>query len=77
MKSGISSGVIAGISVAAVSGLLIFAGCFYVVFYRKRQATKIELAPTTEDQSLQGSSRSSRYTLYIITLQSFMLPPMH
>ncbi|KAK1389064.1 Chitin elicitor receptor kinase 1 [Heracleum sosnowskyi] len=67
-STGMSTGGIAGISVAAVSGLLIFAGCYYVVFYRKRQATKIELAPATEDQSLQDSTVAASPRLTGITV---------
>ncbi|KAL8088047.1 lysM domain receptor-like kinase 3 [Apium graveolens] len=67
-STGISSGGIAGISVAALSGLLIFAGCYYVVFYRKRQTTKVELAPATEDQSLQDSTVAASPRLTGITV---------
>uniref|UniRef100_A0A164W9U1 LysM domain-containing protein n=1 Tax=Daucus carota subsp. sativus TaxID=79200 RepID=A0A164W9U1_DAUCS len=54
----ISSGGIAGISVAAIAGLLLFAGCFYVVYYRKRRVAKIELSPAAEDQSIQVQQKS-------------------
>lgn len=56
MRSGISSGAIAGISVAGVAGLLLIAGCVYVGLYRNKKVKRIAFS-TTEDQSIQGSSR--------------------
>lgn len=73
MESGISSGGIAGISVAAIAGLLLFAGCFYVVYYRKRRVAKIELSPAAEDQSIQGSSHSSWFIMCILFIPLYYI----
>nr|XP_017254715.1 PREDICTED: lysM domain receptor-like kinase 3 [Daucus carota subsp. sativus] len=67
-STGISSGGIAGISVAAIAGLLLFAGCFYVVYYRKRRVAKIELSPAAEDQSIQDSTVAASPRLTGITV---------
>ncbi|KZV34436.1 receptor protein kinase [Dorcoceras hygrometricum] len=40
---GLSGGVIAGISVAGIVGVLLFSGCLYIGFQRKRNAARIQL----------------------------------
>ncbi|XP_022867245.1 lysM domain receptor-like kinase 3 isoform X1 [Olea europaea var. sylvestris] len=52
-STGLSSGAIAGISVAGVAGLLLCAGCFYVGFHRKK-VEKIGLLSTSADHSQQA-----------------------
>lgn len=42
-STGLSGGIIAGISVAGVVGVLLFSGCLYIGYQRKKNATKIRL----------------------------------
>lgn len=42
-STGLSGGIIAGISVAGVVGVLLFSGCLYIGYQRKQNATKIRL----------------------------------
>nr|AWI66667.1 lysine motif-containing receptor-like kinase 1-1 protein [Vitis vinifera]WBP50028.1 LysM receptor-like kinase 1-1 [Vitis vinifera] len=51
-STGISGGVIAGISIAAVVGVLLLTVCIYIGFYRKRKVKEAALLPT-EEQTLQ------------------------
>ncbi|KAL0311249.1 UNVERIFIED_CONTAM: Chitin elicitor receptor kinase [Sesamum angustifolium] len=52
---GLSGGAIAGISVAGIAGVLLFAGCLYVGLLRKKKEEKIQLLSTVhEDQLQQG-----------------------
>ncbi|KAA8515542.1 hypothetical protein F0562_018847 [Nyssa sinensis] len=48
-SSGISGGVIAGLSVAGVAGALFLAACFYVVFYRRKKVMEASLLHTAFD----------------------------
>ncbi|KAA8515547.1 hypothetical protein F0562_018842 [Nyssa sinensis] len=48
-SSGISGGVIAGLSVAGVAGALFLAACFYVVFYRRKKVVEGSLLHTAFD----------------------------
>ncbi|XP_073144092.1 chitin elicitor receptor kinase 1-like [Henckelia pumila] len=43
LLSGLSGGIIAGISVAGVVGVLLFSGCLYIGYRRKKNAAKIQL----------------------------------
>ncbi|GMP66759.1 hypothetical protein CsSME_00026979 [Camellia sinensis var. sinensis] len=53
---GLSSGVIAGISIAGVAGVLLLAVCIYVgVYKRKKVQDKILLFARSEDQSIQAA----------------------
>ncbi|KAL2466269.1 Chitin elicitor receptor kinase 1 [Abeliophyllum distichum] len=52
-STGLSGGAIAGISVAGVAGLLLFAGCFYVGFYRKKVEKVGLLSTLSADHSQQ------------------------
>ncbi|XP_073036484.1 chitin elicitor receptor kinase 1-like [Primulina eburnea] len=42
-RSGLSGRIIAGISVAGVVGVLLFSGCLYIGYQRKKNATRIRL----------------------------------
>ncbi|KAM7492367.1 hypothetical protein LguiA_035288 [Lonicera macranthoides] len=56
---GLSSGIIAGISVGGAVVLLLFAVCLYVGFFRKKKVQEISsLSTATEDQSLQAAHAS-------------------
>ncbi|KAL7216325.1 hypothetical protein ACSBR1_028300 [Camellia fascicularis] len=53
---GLSSGVIAGISIAGVAGVLLLAVCIYVGVYKKKIVRdKILLSARSEDQSIQAA----------------------
>ncbi|KAL2483173.1 Chitin elicitor receptor kinase 1 [Forsythia ovata] len=52
-SKGLSGGAIAGISVAGIVGLLLFAGCFYVGFYRKKVEKVGLLSTISADHSQQ------------------------
>uniref|UniRef100_A0A5B7BUP3 non-specific serine/threonine protein kinase n=1 Tax=Davidia involucrata TaxID=16924 RepID=A0A5B7BUP3_DAVIN len=55
-STGLSGGVIAGISVAGVAGLLLLAVCIYFSFYRKKKKPKkMLLSAASEDQSLHAA----------------------
>ncbi|KAM7495229.1 hypothetical protein LguiB_029838 [Lonicera macranthoides] len=55
-STGLSSGIIAGISVGGAVVLLLFAVCLYVGFFRKKKVQEISsLSTATEDQSLQAA----------------------
>ncbi|XP_075481626.1 chitin elicitor receptor kinase 1-like [Primulina tabacum] len=54
LLSGLSGGIIAGISVAGVVGVLLFSGCLYIRYQRKKNAAKIQL--------LSGVSEAPRGT---------------
>ncbi|KAA8524730.1 hypothetical protein F0562_011153 [Nyssa sinensis] len=54
-STGLSGGVIAGISVAGVAGLLFLAVCIYFVFYRKKKEPETIFLSASEDQSLQAA----------------------
>ncbi|XP_073059503.1 lysM domain receptor-like kinase 3 [Primulina eburnea] len=54
LLSGLSGGIIAGISVAGVVGVLLFSGCLYIRYHRKKNAAKIQL--------LSGVSEAPRGT---------------
>ncbi|GMP66758.1 hypothetical protein CsSME_00026979 [Camellia sinensis var. sinensis] len=55
-RAGLSSGVIAGISIAGVAGVLLLAVCIYVgVYKRKKVQDKILLFARSEDQSIQAA----------------------
>ncbi|KAL3615274.1 Chitin elicitor receptor kinase [Castilleja foliolosa] len=56
---GLSTGAIAGISVAGVAGLLLFAGCLYVGLKRKRNLQKIQLLSTVSEDQLQAGGTGS------------------
>ncbi|PIN21170.1 Non-specific serine/threonine protein kinase [Handroanthus impetiginosus] len=47
--TGLSTGAIAGISVAGIVGALLFAGCLYVGFRRKKNVQKIQLLEQAGD----------------------------
>ncbi|KAL2248493.1 UNVERIFIED_CONTAM: Chitin elicitor receptor kinase 1 [Sesamum indicum] len=50
---GLSGGAIAGISVAGIAGVLLFAGCLYVGLLRKKKEEKIQLLSTVHEDQLQ------------------------
>ncbi|KAL0319877.1 UNVERIFIED_CONTAM: Chitin elicitor receptor kinase [Sesamum radiatum] len=50
---GLSGGAIAGISVAGIAGVLLFAGCLYVGLLRKKKEEKIQLLSTVHGDQLQ------------------------
>lgn len=50
-STGLSGGIIAGISVAGVVGVLLFSGCLYIRYQRKKNATKIRLASGVSEAS--------------------------
>ncbi|KAI8005617.1 LysM domain receptor-like kinase 3 [Camellia lanceoleosa] len=55
-STGLSSGVIAGISIAGVAGVLLLAVCIYVgVYKRKKVQDKILFSARSEDQSIQAA----------------------
>ncbi|XP_021685702.1 lysM domain receptor-like kinase 3 [Hevea brasiliensis] len=51
--AGISSRVIAGISIAGVAGVLLFASCIYFRFYKKNKVKKSLLSETIENRCTQ------------------------
>ncbi|XP_020547162.1 lysM domain receptor-like kinase 3, partial [Sesamum indicum] len=52
-SKGLSGGAIAGISVAGIAGVLLFAGCLYVGLLRKKKEEKIQLLSTVREDQLQ------------------------
>ncbi|XP_057460823.1 lysM domain receptor-like kinase 3 [Actinidia eriantha] len=55
-STGLSSGIIAGISIAGVAGVLLLAVCIYVGLYRKKKLQdNILLSETYETRSLQAT----------------------
>ncbi|XP_051135209.1 chitin elicitor receptor kinase 1-like [Andrographis paniculata] len=62
-RSGLSTGAIAGVSVAAVVAVALFAGCLYVVLRRRKNAKKVQFLSSSssyEDHSLQADSAGTR-----------------
>lgn len=49
-SSGLSGGAIAGIAIAVVFGILVFAGCLYLRRRRKKNMQKVQLLSTSEGQ---------------------------
>ncbi|XAR55348.1 Non-specific serine/threonine protein kinase [Bertholletia excelsa] len=59
-SSALSSGAIAGISIAGVVGALLLAVCIYVGVYRKKKVQdRILLSTRSEDESLQAATSGS------------------
>lgn len=58
-KAGISSRVIAGISIAGVAGALLFASFIYFRFYKKNKVHKSLLSETTEHHYSQHGRGNS------------------
>ncbi|KAL3509846.1 hypothetical protein ACH5RR_029247 [Cinchona calisaya] len=54
-STGLSGGAIAGI-VVAVLGVLLFAGCIYMIVYRKKKAQKISLLSRSSEEQFQTSA---------------------
>ncbi|KAK6141193.1 hypothetical protein DH2020_025076 [Rehmannia glutinosa] len=52
-QDGLSRGAIAGISVAGIAGVLLFAGCLYVGLQRKKKVEKVQLLSTVHEDQLQ------------------------
>lgn len=58
--AGISSGVIAGVSVAGVSGALVLVLCAYAGIYRRQKMVETSFLPEgTEDRYIQHKSGNS------------------
>ncbi|GFQ07230.1 chitin elicitor receptor kinase 1 [Phtheirospermum japonicum] len=63
LHMGLSTGAIAGISVAGVAGLLLFAGCLYVGLKRKKNVQKIQLLSTVSEDQLQQAGGTGSTTI--------------
>ncbi|XP_052177950.1 lysM domain receptor-like kinase 3 [Diospyros lotus] len=61
-STGLSGGVIAGISIAGVAGALILAVCIYFGIYKKKKGEDKLLPSATEDHLLQGAGGTSPST---------------
>ncbi|KAG8364580.1 hypothetical protein BUALT_Bualt18G0012100 [Buddleja alternifolia] len=57
-QAGLSGGAIAGISVAGIAGVLLFACCFYVGLRRRKNAQKINLLSTVSEDQLQQAGHA-------------------
>ncbi|KAK6142427.1 hypothetical protein DH2020_022775 [Rehmannia glutinosa] len=74
-QDGLSRGAIAGISVAGIAGVLLFAGCLYVGLQRKKKVEKVQLLSTVHEDQLQpGGTFLDHYIAFcgLISLR-FML----
>nr|AZL41249.1 LysM receptor kinase [Datisca glomerata] len=58
LSQGLSGGAIAGISVAAVAGMLLAAGCMYVQFNRRKKTQAAKLLNVSQDLSSQDGRES-------------------